>query len=89
MAAALMTSCITKGNYRDGAGVVFTYEEGKEAEVAARVKEYGADIVYNAYGDEQKMSYVARRRSRQAGDVRGGGDNGGARKTADDFATAS
>ena len=29
MAAALMTSYIAKGNYRDGAGVVFTYEEGR------------------------------------------------------------
>jgi len=59
MAAALMTSYIAKGNYRDGAGVVFTYEEGKEAEVAAKVKEYGADIVYLSFGGEQKMSYVA------------------------------
>jgi hypothetical protein len=59
MAAALMTSYIAKGNYRDGAGVVFTYEEGKGAEIAAKVKEYGADIVYIAYGGEQKISYVA------------------------------
>jgi hypothetical protein len=59
MAAALVTSYISKGNYRDGAGAVFTYEEGKETETARKVVEYGADIVYIAYGGEQKMSYVA------------------------------
>ncbi len=59
MAAALMTSYISKGNYRDGAGAVFTYEEGKETETVRKVVEYGADIVYIAYGGEQKMSYVA------------------------------
>jgi len=59
MAAALMTSYISKGNYRDGTGAVFTYEEGREAEIAKKVVEYGADMVYISFGGEQKMSYVA------------------------------
>jgi len=59
MAVALMTSYISKGNYRDGTGAVFTYEEGREAEIAKKVVEYGADMVYISFGGEQKMSYVA------------------------------
>jgi hypothetical protein len=59
MAAALMTSYLSSGNYRDAAGAVFTYDEGKEVETARKVADYGADIVYISFGGEQKMSYVA------------------------------
>ncbi|ACB40361.1 hypothetical protein [Pyrobaculum neutrophilum] len=59
MAAALATSYIAKGNYRDEAAAVFTYEDGKEAEVAKKVVDYKPDIVYLSFGGEQKLSYVA------------------------------
>ncbi|MFN7105841.1 MAG: hypothetical protein ACK4M3_04585, partial [Pyrobaculum sp.] len=60
MAAALATSYIAKNNYRDGAAAVFTYEEGKEEEMAKKILEYNPDAVYIAYGGEQKLSYVTK-----------------------------
>lgn len=59
MAAALATSYIAKTGYRETPAGVFTYEEGKEAEVAKKVVEFGPDAVYISYGGEQKMSHVA------------------------------
>lgn len=59
MAAALITSYVAKDNYRDEVAIVFTYEDGKEAEVAKKVIDYKPDIVYLSFGGEQKLSYVA------------------------------
>lgn len=59
MAAALVTSYLASGNYRDEAATVFTYEEGKEQEIARRIVEINPDVVYIAFGGEQKLSYVA------------------------------
>ncbi|MEM1925638.1 MAG: hypothetical protein QXR64_01085 [Pyrobaculum sp.] len=59
MAAALVTSYISKGNYRDEAAVVYTYEDGKENEIAKKIVESKPDVVYISFGGEQKLSYVA------------------------------
>ncbi len=58
MAAAALASYEAAGNYRDGAGAVFTYEQGKEYEAAKKVVSSGADAVYLSFGGEQKMSDV-------------------------------
>ncbi|MGC9209405.1 MAG: hypothetical protein ACP5GH_06160 [Nitrososphaeria archaeon] len=58
MAAAALASYEAAGNYRDGAGAVFTYEQRKEGDVAKKVVESGADAVYLSFGGEQKMSDV-------------------------------
>lgn len=60
LAAATATSFLgSLAGYREGAARVFTYEPGRERELARRVVEFRPDAVYIVYGGEQRMSYVA------------------------------
>ncbi|MEZ0345307.1 MAG: hypothetical protein ABWK01_01990 [Infirmifilum sp.] len=58
MAAALVTSYISRSGYRESPAAVLTYEEGKERDLARKVLELKPDAVYISFGGEQKLSYV-------------------------------
>ncbi|MFH7903473.1 MAG: hypothetical protein QW409_00745, partial [Candidatus Aenigmatarchaeota archaeon] len=60
MASALATSLIAKFGYKENFVRVFTYEEGKEKELAKKVKEFNPEAVYISFGGEQRMSYVSK-----------------------------
>ncbi|MEZ0289587.1 MAG: hypothetical protein ABWJ42_00650 [Sulfolobales archaeon] len=59
MAAALVTSYISKSGYRENPATVFVYEEGREKDLARKVVEFNPEAVYLSFGGEQKLSYVA------------------------------
>jgi len=57
MATAALTSFTYYSGYRDGVGVIYTYDENI-GETAKKVSSSDFDVVYISYGGEQKLSTV-------------------------------
>jgi len=57
MATAALTSFTYYGGYRDGVGVVYTYDENI-GETAEKISSSDFEVVYISYGGEQKLSTV-------------------------------
>ena len=58
MAATALTSFTYLTGYRDGFGAVYTYEKDKIDGIAKDIVNKKFDVVYVAYGGEQKLSIV-------------------------------
>ena len=59
MASATISSFLSKGNYKDESARVFLYDENKLGEIIKEIIKYNPDILFIAYGGEQKLSYVS------------------------------
>jgi hypothetical protein len=59
MASSTISSFLSTGMYKDHSAAVFLYDENKLDEIVKEIIKYNPDILFIAYGGEQRLSYVA------------------------------
>ena len=59
MSSATISGFLSLGNYRDESARIFLYDENRLGEIVKEIIKYNPDILFIAYGGEQKLSYVS------------------------------
>jgi organic radical activating enzyme len=59
MASSVVSSFLSTGMYKDYSASVFLYDENKLEEIVKEIIKYDPDILFIAYGGEQKLSHVS------------------------------